>query len=181
MRGEPRGESASPSEPRPARVQSSRALGRVERLRTPEQFAAAAGQSATWRASRQWIAASARLEPRSDRPQLQRSRESVDSLISLLGSESQAVGVRFGFTVGRRQARRAVRRVMVKRVLREAARNAAGTLRPLAADRSLDVVLRLRSPLPDRSQMSLAQVKRSLRAEADSLIAQLARHLRAGA
>jgi RNase P protein component len=105
----------------------------------------------------------------------------VGSLIFLPESGSQTDAVRFGFTVGRRQARRAVRRVMVKRVLREAARNAAGTLRPLAGNRSLDVVLRLRSPLPDRSQMGLAQVKRSLRAEADSLIAQLARHLRASA
>ena len=185
MRGEPRGESASPSEARPARVQSSRALARVARLRTPEQFAAAVGERATWRASRQWVAASAWLGPRSDGPQLQdaapRSGDSVGSLISLPGSESQTDAVRFGFTVGRRQARRAVQRVMVKRVLREAARNAAGTLRPLAGNRGLDVVLRLRSPLPDRSQMALAQVKRSLRAEADSLIGQLARHLRASA
>jgi len=105
----------------------------------------------------------------------------VGSLISSLGFESQTDAVRFGFTVGRRQARRAVQRVMVKRVLREAARNAAGSLRPLAENRGLDVVLRLRSPLPDPSRMARAQVKRSLRAEADSLIAQLARHLRARA
>jgi ribonuclease P protein component len=92
-----------------------------------------------------------------------------------------AVGVRFGFTVGRRQARRAVQRVMVKRVMREAARSALGTVGELAADRNVDVVLRLRSPLPDPSKMGLADVKRALRAEADSLIEQLVRHLRAPA
>jgi hypothetical protein len=53
-------------------------------------------------------------------------------------------------------------------------------LRPLAADRTVDVVLRLRSPLPGPSEMSRAQLKRSLRTEADSLIGQLARHLRSG-
>ena len=88
--------------------------------------------------------------------------------------------MRFGFTVGRRQARRAVQRVMVKRVLREAARHAAPMLRPLARQRAVDVVMRLRSPLPEASQMGLAELKRALRGEADSLIAQLARHLRAG-
>jgi ribonuclease P protein component len=89
--------------------------------------------------------------------------------------------VRFGLTVGRRQARRAVERAMVKRVLREAVRNAAGTLGELVRDRNLDLVLKLRAPLPERCEMSLAQVKRSLRTEADALIGQLARHLRAGA
>ena len=89
--------------------------------------------------------------------------------------------VRFGFTVGRRQARRAAQRVMVKRVLREAARHAAEALRQVAGDRTVDLVLRLRSPLPDPAQMGLAMVKRSLRAEADALIAQLQRYLRAGA
>jgi ribonuclease P protein component len=85
--------------------------------------------------------------------------------------------VRFGFTVGRRQARRAVQRAMVKRLLREAARESADELRRIAHGRSVDLVLRLRSTLPDSSQIALAQLKRSLRAEADSLIAQLARHL----
>jgi ribonuclease P protein component len=92
----------------------------------------------------------------------------------------EAEPVRFGFTVGRRQARRAVQRTLVKRVLREAARNAASTLRPLAVGRTVDVVLRLRSPLPGARETSQAQLKRSLRTEADSLIAQLARHLRSG-
>ena len=71
-----------------------------------------------------------------------------------------------------------MQRAMVKRQLREAARNAAEALRPLAQGRSVDLVLRLRSPLPARSEMNLSELKRSLRMEADSLLAQLARHLR---
>lgn len=88
-------------------------------------------------------------------------------------------GIRFGFTVARRQARRAVQRVMVKRLLRESTRAAASELWAASGDRSFDLVLRLRSPLPDRSRMTLSQLKRELRAEADSLLAQFARHLRA--
>ena len=161
------------------------ALSRAARLRTPEQFAAASGERATWRAARQWLAASARVDPRD--AGLERlaaapiSGDSVDNSASVFHPKPKLEGVRFGFTVGRRQARRAVERVMVKRVLREAARNGAGALRELARDCNLDVVLRLRAPLPERSEMSLALVKRSLRAEADSLLSQLARHLRAGA
>jgi RNase P protein component len=90
----------------------------------------------------------------------------------------ESAGVRFGFTVARRQARRSVQRAMIKRLLREAARHSAQLLRELTQHRRVDLVFRLRSPLPERSQMGLAQVKRSLRAEADSLIAQLVRHLR---
>ncbi len=67
---------------------------------------------------------------------------------------------------------------MVKRQLREAARSGVEALRPLVRGRSVDVVLRLRNPLPDRSEMSLSELKRALRSEADSLLAQLGRHLR---
>jgi len=70
---------------------------------------------------------------------------------------------------------------MVKRVLREAARHAAGDLNELARDCGIDIVLRLRTPLPERSVIGLARLKAELRSEADSLLAQLARHLRAGA
>jgi len=165
-------------------VQSSRVRRRAERLRTPEQFAAVAGERATWRAAGQRLAASARVEPKkagSESEALGQSGDRVEHRISLFSFESQPVGVRFGLTVARRQVRHAVRRVMVKRVLREAIRHAADTLRPLARDCSVDLVLRLRSPLPEPSQMSRAQLKRALRSEADSLIAQLARHLSAGA
>ncbi len=161
------------------------ALSRPARLRTPEQFAAASGERATWRAARQWLAASARVEPQGagveQRVAAPISGDSVGNSASVFRLNPAPDSVRFGFTVGRRQARRAVERVMVKRVLREAARNAAGTLHSLARDCSIDVVLRLRAPLPERSEMSLSRVKRSLREQADSLIGQLARHLRAGA
>jgi ribonuclease P protein component len=161
---------------------SPRAFPRATRLRKPEQFAAVAGDGATWRAARQLLAASARLETpaESDRPTLeQESRDSVDRPASTV-RQPEADSVQFGFTVGRRQARRAAQRSLVKRVLREAARNALGTLRPLVADRNVDIVLRLRSPLPGVDQMGQAELKRCLRTEADSLIAQLARHLRTG-
>jgi RNase P protein component len=165
------------------------ALSRAARLRTPEQFAATTGERATWRATRQWLAASARVEPQGaglERPiaatvSSDRSEESVDHSALAFDLVSRPGGVRFGFTVSRRQARRAVQRAMVKRVLREAARSAAGTLNGLAGDARVDMVLRLRAPLPRRSEMSLSQVKRTLRTEADSLIRQLARHLQAGA
>jgi ribonuclease P protein component len=161
------------------------ALLRAARLRTPEQFAAASGERATWRATRQWLVASARVDPPGAGPErLQAaaiSGDSLDNTASPLPLKPKEQGVRFGLTVGRRQARRAVERAMVKRVLREAVRNAAGTLGELVRDRNLDLVLKLRAPLPERCEMSLAQVKRSLRTEADALIGQLARHLRAGA
>lgn len=82
--------------------------------------------------------------------------------------------VRFGFTVGRRHARRAVDRALVKRVLREAARHAAPAL-VAAAPAATDVVLRLKAPLP--ATLSRARFKRELRAEADALLARLRSHL----
>jgi ribonuclease P protein component len=161
------------------------AFPRAGRLRKPEQFAAVAGERATWRATRQLLSASARVQALTQKDRLTAEgalRDSVDRSVSMdlrpVARKPEAEPVRFGFTVGRRQARRAVQRALVKRVLREAARNAASVLRPLAADRTVDVVLRLRSPLPGPCEMSQAQLKRSLRNEADSLIAQLARHLR---
>ena len=165
------------------------ALSRAARLRTPGEFAAATGERATWRAARQWLAASARVQAHGaglERPAAvpiasDRSGERVDHSASALHRTPKPGGVRFGFTVSRRQARRAVQRAMVKRVLREAARSATGTLNGLARDAHVDVVLRLRAPLPQPSEMSLSQVKRTLRTEADSLIGQLARHLRADA
>jgi ribonuclease P protein component len=164
-------------------MQPGRAFARSERLRTPEQFAALAGERATWRAARQLVALAARVDPAAagSEPELSppQSRDTVERPASQAQLRANGAGVRFGFTVGRRQARRAVQRAMVKRVLREAARHAAGALRPLAQGRRVDIVLRLRNPLPAPTEMNLQQLRRSLRSEADSLIAQLARHLRA--
>lgn len=88
--------------------------------------------------------------------------------------------VRFGFTASRRNARRAVDRNAVKRVLREAARCHIEELDAAAANRSVDIVLRLKSSVPDRSALALGAWKRVLRAEADALLAQLAQRLRGG-
>jgi len=85
--------------------------------------------------------------------------------------------VRFGITVSRRQARRAVVRNAVKRILREAARHAAADLtRQLDATlpaRRLDVLLRLKAPLPQAGAAPWGAVKTGVRREADSLMDQL--------
>ncbi len=85
--------------------------------------------------------------------------------------------IRFGFTVSRRQARRAVVRNAVKRVLRESARHAAEQLQQAAGGRNIDVLLRLKAALPEAAAASWAHAKNGLRREADSLIEQLRAHL----
>jgi hypothetical protein len=86
--------------------------------------------------------------------------------------------VRFGMTVGRRNARRAVDRTLAKRILREASRHAASELEQRCAARGLrlDVTLRLKTPF-DASTLSVARWRRALRAEADGLIARLAQRI----
>lgn len=88
--------------------------------------------------------------------------------------------VRVGVTAGKRQARRAVERSRVKRVLREAARHALAALDAAAAGRQVDLVLRLKAPVPAAELMNRARFKLELRAEADALLAQLAGFLRQG-
>ncbi len=85
---------------------------------------------------------------------------------------------RFGITVGKRNARLAVDRALIKRVLREAARHAAPALDAAAGDRQVDVVLRLKAPCPSKTTMPRPQLKKLLRQEADELLAQLAVALR---
>jgi len=80
--------------------------------------------------------------------------------------------VRFGLTVGKRLARRAVDRVLVKRILREAARHCAPQLEALTR-RDLDIVLRLKAPLPERVTTTRTQLKRALREDADSVLRRL--------
>ena len=154
---------------------------RAVRLHTPGEFAAATGERASWRAARRWLGASALVADTVRCAQTSEKQDAVNDSASREHRQPARAGVRFGFTVGRRQARKAVQRAMVKRVLREAARKAGADLNELARDRSIDVVLRLRTALPERSELGLASLKAALRSEADSLLAQLARHLRAGA
>lgn len=113
---------------------------------------AAAGRDEGFRAARRWLALSSRWQ-------------------------AGRSGVRFGFTVGKRNARRAVDRATVKRILREACRHARAELEAASAGRVLDVVLRLKSPLPERDALPHAELKRALRAEADALLAELKRRV----
>lgn len=86
--------------------------------------------------------------------------------------------VRFGMTVGKRNARRAVDRTLAKRILREASRHAASELEQRCAARGLrlDLTLRLKAPF-DASALSVARWRRALRAEADGLIARLVQRI----
>ena len=77
--------------------------------------------------------------------------------------------LRFGFTVGKANAHRGVDRVLVKRILREAARNARPTL--LEAGISADVVLRLKRRFPKRDEgESIRGLKEEIRLDCDALL-----------
>ena len=96
-------------------------------------------------------------------------------------SSSEQPGVRFGVTVGKRNARRAIDRAVVKRILREAGRHAAPALELTCARRGLrlDVAFRLKA-VRDRAaegQPALTPWRRVLRDEADALLDRLGRHL----
>lgn len=80
--------------------------------------------------------------------------------------------VRFGLTVGKRLARRSVDRVLIKRILREAARHSRPGIAAVAAT-DLDIVLRLKAPLPPRETTPRGQLKRALRADVDSVLRRL--------
>ena len=80
--------------------------------------------------------------------------------------------VRFGLTVGKRLVRRSVDRVLIKRILREAARHCAPTLCAIAIS-DLDIVLRLKAPLPARATTTRKQLKRALRDDADMVLRRL--------
>ncbi|MCX7902148.1 MAG: ribonuclease P protein component [Burkholderiaceae bacterium] len=121
-------------------------FARAARLREPADFANLT-REAQFRAHGRWLALSARFEQRGGAVAL----------------------VRFGFTIGRRYARRAVDRTLVKRVLREAARHALPQLGAVARHR-VDVLLRVTASLPPGSRRT---VKRLLRAEADALLTRL--------
>jgi ribonuclease P protein component len=146
----------------------------ARRLRTPAQFAAVAGRDsrsagASWRAGRRFLAVQARIVPMAD------LAADTPAAAAAAGPEAR---VRFGFTVGKRNARRAVERATVKRVLREAARRAAPLLDAAAGPRAVDVVLRLKASCPAKVELPRPLFKRELRAEADALLAQLAAALR---
>lgn len=120
----------------------------------------------TWHGGRRYLAAQARIV----------AMDPTESQ-SPLGERMDAARVRFGLTVGKRNARRAVERALIKRVLRESARHAAPALDRAARQRRVDLVLRLKAPCPAVAELTRPQFKRVLRAEADGLLAQLAAFL----
>jgi ribonuclease P protein component len=85
-----------------------------------------------------------------------------------------AASVRFGVTVGKRNARRSVDRALVKRIVREACRQRAGAFERCATKTAacIDVSLRLRSPLVDAhgEPLAMRSWRRQVRAEADALL-----------
>ncbi len=141
----------------------------ARRLRDSASFApfASSGRDAAigrwWRAGRRWLSVAALINP-------------IDPQAT---GGSRRPPCRFGVTVGKRNAARSVDRALIKRVLREAARQAAPALDALAAAQALqlDVVLRLKAPVPAPATLARVQLKRELRAEADALLARLAHSL----
>jgi ribonuclease P protein component len=177
----PRAASGSPPE-LPALSAARVAYPPARRLRTPAQFAATAGregdpvEAIRWRSGRRFVAAQARIAPMTspavDVPAPLRSAAVTAHL------RDAAPRSRFGITVGKRNARLAVDRALIKRVLREAARHAAPALDAAAGDHQVDIVLRLKTPCPNKTAMPRPQLKKLLRQEADDLLAQLAVALR---
>jgi len=130
-------------------------LPAVRRLRSPAEFIAVTSDPQALRAGRRWLSIAGRVKP-----------------------DGSAAPVRFGFTASRRHARRAVDRNTAKRVLREAARRHLSELDAAAANRSVDVVLRLKAAVPVGAPLARQAWKAALRAEADALLTLLAHRLR---
>jgi ribonuclease P protein component len=128
-------------------------------LRRPADFAAvlAAPRLQSLRAARHWLSMTAAWLP------------------------SEVATVRFGATVGKRNARRAIDRALVKRILREAGRHALPVLEPLCSARRLrlDVAFRLKAAREGSGYQaaSLKVWRHALRDEADALLERLGRHL----
>lgn len=177
MRGEPRVASvwrsdASPSLRRgPATIRSSL----PERLRSPSQFGAVAA-GAQIRLARRWLALQARLEPGAPSEAASASAATPRVPVTAATDRSPPRSVssmRIGLTIAKRNARRAVDRARIKRVLREALRAAAPGVQAAAAPHGIDVVLRLRAPWPAVDPVGHAERARALRAEADQLLVDL--------
>ncbi len=85
------------------------------------------------------------------------------------------LGIRFGFTVGKVNAKRSVDRVLVKRVLREAARQQIPVFSSLTRDENsgFDISLRLKKRFRGNGVESLPEVKKEMRKSADEVLARL--------
>lgn len=165
---------------RPSRVdpQLRRTFPAASRLKKPREFAAVieGSRQGGWRATQRWLAATGRWRSE-DAAQTQDGTAATSNPLQSPESPAPRGPIRFGFTVGKRFERRSVMRALVKRILREACRQALPTLVAAAPGARIDVVLRLKAPLPTRAEMGLAQLKRELREQADALLAQLRRAL----
>ena len=141
----------------------------LRRLKTPAEFSALlrAPRDRSIRAERQMLSINAGW--------VRTPLRAVDG--------SNAGSVRFGVTVGKRNARRSVDRVLVKRIVREACRHRAAAFEDCAAQASaqIDIALRLKTPLVDtRSQpLAMRQWRRQVRADADSLLQEVLTRLAA--
>jgi ribonuclease P protein component len=136
------------------RLTAAYVFSRAHRLQSEAEFAAVAQAGPdSIRLSQRWFVLTAR----------------PIEVPSSEAGRTPARGVRFGLTVGTRLARRSVDRVLVKRILREAARHSAPDLEALART-PFDVVLRLKAPLPAQDVLPRGQLKRALRTDADTLL-----------
>jgi ribonuclease P protein component len=129
----------------------------ARRLKTPAQYSAVlrAPREQSIRAARQMLSISAAW-----------------TAAGAIGDS--AASVRFGVTVGKRNARRSVDRALVRRIVREACRQHASAFERCAAKAAarIDISLRLKSPLVDAQGEALAMRnwRRQVRAEADALL-----------
>lgn len=146
--------------PKVAAVDKHEGFEPGRRLKTPAEYSALlrASRGQSIRAVRQYL--------------------SVAAAWTTSGETSRdAATVRFGVTVGKRYARRAVDRALLKRIVREACRHHASSFELCAAqaDVCIDVALRLQSPLINVQGEALAmrRWRRQVRVEADALLQHL--------
>lgn len=107
-------------------------------------------------------------------------RVSNEYFESKLVLSKRSTGLRFGFTVGKKKARRSVDRVLIKRVLRESARNKIPSFIPFLGQRDLgiDVSLRLVGDYGSFSKnKTLKEVKAEMRTASDQILSALVDYL----
>ena len=141
----------------------------LRRLKTPAEFSALlrAPRERSIRAERQMLSINAAWV----------------TAASSSPSATKSGGVRFGVTVGKRNARRSVDRTLVKRIVREACRYRAAAFEDCAAHAlaRIDIALRLKAPLVNEhgAQVAMRIWRRQIRADADSLLEEVLTRLRA--
>ncbi len=112
--------------------------------------------------------------PRERSIRMVREMLSIDAAWTSESTDGEVGDVRFGVTVGKRNARRSVDRALVKRVVREACRQRAGDLERCARAGSVrvSIALRLKAPLIDirGEPLAMRRWRRQVRVEADALL-----------